>query len=176
MEVSVANWLRWRRLANAVPWLVCMIQSDQPGSTAPKYCTQAMLALSSAASSQPQATVATKLARGMRCPPTAHTSKNNAQLPAVPKRCSMSGLGPQDSGLTQGKAIAASSKPVVSCTFTMCVRSGAAGDSAGCCGSAMPQALLNKGCRVLCLPSNTSWPSSICTVMPKGLLANTAAR
>jgi hypothetical protein len=51
MLVSVANWLRWRRLAKASPGRAALIngyRNDAP----PKYCNRPIAALADAATSQ----------------------------------------------------------------------------------------------------------------------------
>ena len=51
MLVSVANWLRWRRLAKASPTAVVLTQGSNAAET-PKYCNRPSTALIKAAVSQ----------------------------------------------------------------------------------------------------------------------------
>jgi len=104
MEVSDANWLRCRRLANALPAVVRVIHSLSPPSTAPKYCSRAMIELSSAATSHATATVRTSWCSESQHPPIAQTNRKRRASSCCDEALHHVRVGARLKGCTHGKA------------------------------------------------------------------------
>jgi hypothetical protein len=93
MLVSVANWLRWRRLANASPKPLLCTQGLRL-CVWPKYCNKPKNALAKAANSQLTATVGT-VSRDLKSQTaTAHAAETSHGWTA--------GEGPLAKGLSHG--------------------------------------------------------------------------
>ncbi len=98
MLVSVANRLRWRKLANASPRPALLTHMPK-AALAPKYCSSPSSALSSAAVSQADAATSASATR------SAHNT-TMAKQPSVTSHGTTAGEGPKENGLIQGSAIA----------------------------------------------------------------------
>ena len=115
MLVSVANWLRWPRLANAWPRPGLLTHCPNT-AVAPKYCSKPSTALTTAAASHAAAETRTKrspgASPGVRPKPKPETpTKTSAQAQENSSGPAL-GEGPKANGFSHGSVIRRKGKRV----------------------------------------------------------------